>query len=228
MALTRHRRTFEAPRASSAERTPFRDSRVLVFAFAWRFRHCQRTSHARRSRQWNGTVRGPADQELAMPTAPFNRYALPLLSLALLPLAGAAQSAPVVRLSLSDAIAAAWTASADARAADYALAAAAGRTRQAGARPNPILSYGREQSSADGFGTSQDILALEQRIELGGHRSARIAAARAREQAADARLAVERSQVEYETTRAYAMALAARHRVQLANQAGDICTRAVK
>jgi cobalt-zinc-cadmium efflux system outer membrane protein len=172
-------------------------------------------------------MRRPADQELAMPIAPFNRYALPLLSLALLPVAGAAQSAPVVRLSLSDAIAAAWTASADARAADYALAAAAGRTRQAGARPNPILSYGREQTSADGFGTSQDILALEQRIEPGGYRSARITAARAREQAADARLAVVRSQVAYEATRAYAMALAAQQRVRLANQAGDIFTRAV-
>lgn len=162
-----------------------------------------------------------------MPTASFNRSLIPLLSVAFLPVASWAQSATGVRLGLSDAIVAAWTASAEARAAEYALAAAAGRTRQARAGPNPILSYGREQTTTGGFGTSQDILALEQRIEPGGLRSARIVAARAREQAAEARLSALRSQVVYETTRAYATALAAQHRLRLANQAGDIFTRAV-
>jgi cobalt-zinc-cadmium efflux system outer membrane protein len=139
----------------------------------------------------------------------------------------AAQSQPPVRLSLSDAIAAAWTASADARAAEYAVAAAAGRTRQAGARTNPILSYEREQTSADGFGTSQDIVALEQRIELGGIRSARVASARSRQQAAEARLSAFRAQIAFETTRAYAHTVAAQQRLRLADQAAGTFGRAV-
>lgn len=149
---------------------------------------------------------------------------LPLLAAVRL---SAAQSQPTVRLSLSDAIAAAWTVSADARAAEYAVAAATGRTRQAGARPNPVLSYGREQTSADGFRTSQDIVALEQQIELGGARSARIASSRSRERAAEGRLTALRAQVAFETTRAYAQAVAAKERLRLADQAAGIFTRAV-
>ncbi len=139
----------------------------------------------------------------------------------------AAQSQPSVRLSLSDAIAAAWTESADARAAEYAVAAATGRTRQAGARANPILSYGREQTSAGGFGTSQDIVALEQPIELGGIRSARITSSRLRERAAEGRLTALRAQIAFEATRAYAQAVAAQQRLRLADRATGIFTRAV-
>jgi cobalt-zinc-cadmium efflux system outer membrane protein len=149
---------------------------------------------------------------------------LPLLAAVRL---SAAQSQPIVRLSLSDAIKASWTVSADARAAEYAVAAAAGRTRQAGARSNPILSYEREQTSADGFGTSQDIVALEQQIELGGTRSARVASSRARERAAEGRLTALRARITFETTRAYAQAVAARERLRLADQAAGILSRAV-
>lgn len=151
---------------------------------------------------------------------------LPLLMLgAAAPVA--AQSAPVARLTLPEAIEAAWASSADARAAEYAVAAASGRARQAAARPNPVLSYGREQTSADGFANSQDILAVEQRLEVGGIRSARQAAARSRQQAAVARLTALRTQVAFDATRAYALAVAAQQRLRLADQAAAIFSRAV-
>ena len=46
----------------------------------------------------------------------------------------------------------------------HAVASAAGRERQAGAWPNPTLSYGREQTSLEGETSAQDIVSLDQPV----------------------------------------------------------------
>lgn len=130
-------------------------------------------------------------------------------------------------LSLAEAIQAAWQSSGEARAAEHAAAAAEGRARQARAWPNPVLSWGREQTGVAGVSSTQDIFSLEQSVEVGGVRSARAAAARARVAAAQARVRALRVQVTFLATRTYAQAAAAQRRVHLIGQAADAFARAV-
>lgn len=131
------------------------------------------------------------------------------------------------QLSLADALDIARRTSPDVRAAREAVAAAEGRERQARAFPNPTFAYGREQTSAPGVRNSQNVAALEQRLELGGIRSARQDVAHLRSEAAAARLVVAQSQVVFETTRAYAAALAADRRAGLATQVAEAFSRAL-
>jgi cobalt-zinc-cadmium efflux system outer membrane protein len=122
-------------------------------------------------------------------------------------------------LSLADARSRALAASPELRAAEQALAAAAGRARQAGAWTNPTLTYGREQTSRDGETNSQDIVSLDQRVEIFGQRGARRRVAELEQRAAGARLSAARSAVSFEVTRVYAAAVAATQRAALANEA---------
>ena len=140
--------------------------------------------------------------------------------------AAAAQQPALPTLRLGQAIEAARRVNPDVRAAREALAAATARERQAGAYPNPTLSYGREQTSAAGETNSQNIAAVEQRLEIGGVRGARAEAARLRREAAAARLDAAVTALSFETTRAYALALAADRRAQLADQANEAFARA--
>ena len=107
-----------------------------------------------------------------------------------------------------------------------AMSAASARARQAGAFSNPTLSYQREQTSASGATASQSIVSVDQPIELGGLRDARIDAARLRREIAEARLRDAEAQLDLEVTRAYAMAVAADRRAELAQQAANAFTRA--
>jgi cobalt-zinc-cadmium efflux system outer membrane protein len=138
------------------------------------------------------------------------------------------QSRAAVRLSLDQAIETARSVSPELAAARHAVSAAEARVRQAGARPNPAISYEREQTSGSGATNSQDIVAVEQRLELGAIRSSRIAAARARHDASIARMDAMRAQLDFETTRAYALVVAADHRLRLAEQAATAFARAVR
>jgi outer membrane protein, heavy metal efflux system len=124
-------------------------------------------------------------------------------------------------LTLAEVRAAARGASPDVRAAREAVAAARGRERQAGLIANPTLSYGREQTSGSGWSNAQDIIAVEQPLEFGALRSARMESARLRREAAEARLEVAEVQADYEATRAYARAVAADRRARLADQAAS-------
>src|SRR5215207_7415806 len=107
-------------------------------------------------------------------------------------------------------------------AARAALGAAEGRVRQAGAFPNPVLSYNREQTSGGGIENSQDIIGLEQSVELGGQRGARRDAAEQLRAASDARLQGAHAQVAFEVTRAYAEVVAADRRAALTVQAAQV------
>lgn len=166
-----------------------------------------------------------------LPRRVASRLALGALLGALLgaPVSHAAGQAPAASqpLTLQAARDAARQASADVRAAREAVAAARGRERQAGTRLNPTLSYGREQTSGGGESNAQDIAALEQPLELGGLRSARVEAARLRREAAEARLAAAEIQADFEATHAYALAVAADRRARLADQAARAFTQAL-
>ena len=131
-------------------------------------------------------------------------------------------------LTLAEARSAARRVSHDLLAAREAVAAARGRERQASAYQNPTFAISREQSSGGGQSNSQNILLLEQPVELGGLRSARRSAAAAHRDAAEARLALAEAQLDYDVTRAYALAVAADRRAALADQATAAFTEALR
>ena len=148
-------------------------------------------------------------------------------ALCLFPGALGGQSAPPpLRLTLAEARAMARRASPELAAARHAVSIAAGRQRQAGALPNPTLSYGREQTSREGESTAQDIVSLEQPLEIGGQRGARRSAAAAARAAAEARLASAAARVDYEVARGYAAAVAAQRRAVLSETAAAAFERA--
>ncbi|MFP5354318.1 MAG: TolC family protein [Gemmatimonadota bacterium] len=130
------------------------------------------------------------------------------------------------QLTLGAAQDAARRASPELHAAREGVAAAAARERQAGAFPNPTFAYGREQTSRAGQTNAQDIVQLEQPIEIGRQRGARREAARLRREAAEARLAATTAQLDFEVTRAFALAVAADRRARLAGQTTEAFTEA--
>jgi cobalt-zinc-cadmium efflux system outer membrane protein len=129
--------------------------------------------------------------------------------------------APPATLTLDQAREMARRVSPELTAAREALAAAAARERQAGALPNPTLSYQREQTSSDGQTSSQNVASIDQPIEIGGTRGARVAVARYRREVAEAQLAAAQARLEYDVTRGYALAVVADRRASLAEQAAS-------
>ena len=137
----------------------------------------------------------------------------------LLPAAASAQAVPPPSLTLAEARDSARRRSPELEALGHAVAAAAGRERQAGVWPNPTFSYGREQTTRGGESNAQDILSLEQPLELGGQRGARRAAARSTRAASEARRAATAARIDYEVARSYAAAVAGQRRAALAEAA---------
>lgn len=159
-----------------------------------------------------------------MRTTPALAYLLWLLAI---PSGLGAQDRAPAPLTLAEARAQAARVAPSIVAARQALAAADGRLAQAGARLNPELTFSREQTARDGAVNSQNILALEQPLEIGGQRGARIEAASARLDAARATVAVDSATVVFDVTRTYAAALAASRRTTLATYASEAFARAV-
>jgi len=139
-------------------------------------------------------------------------------------------------LSLQAAVALALERSPRLAAMGEGIAAAEGRTDQAGRRPNPELSLGVEQvrfgegprsetqtratdgtpldrsvesGATSGFGESEFTLSVSQLIELGGKRAKRIAMAEGGRQVAQWELEITRASVIAETRRAFIEALVA-------------------
>ena len=165
------------------------------------------------------------------------RYPLSALLLLFLPLAVpraqplAAQDRPASTLAtdtltLADARARARQLSPDLVAAREAVAAAAGRVRQAGAFANPVVSYDREQTSAAGATNAQNIVTLQQPLEFTGQRSLRRDIASAERAAAEARLAAAEARLDLEVTRAWARAAAAESRAGLVERIAGAFTSA--
>lgn len=111
-------------------------------------------------------------------------------------------------------------------AARAAVDAAAARVRQARAFENPSVTYSREQTSGDGVSTSQNIATLDQRLEIGGQRGARVTTARLRHEAAGARLEVALRDLDYDVARAYIAVSTAARRAELADRAARQFTAA--
>ncbi|MFM1959302.1 MAG: hypothetical protein RL588_819 [Pseudomonadota bacterium] len=102
------------------------------------------------------------------------------------------------------------------------VARAEGLARQAGARPNPTLEFEVENFSGSGpfRGTSlsESTARIGQTLELGGKRSARVAAGRAEIEAARAQARRVEAEYAFDLAAAYAEAEASDRRLQLARE----------
>jgi cobalt-zinc-cadmium efflux system outer membrane protein len=103
------------------------------------------------------------------------------------------------------------------------IARAEGLARQAGARPNPVFAVGVENFAGSApygrFATAETTASLELPLELGGKRSARMAAGRAGVAAARAQFAVAGSDYAFTLAQTYADAEADGVRLMLATDA---------
>ncbi|MCY1649172.1 TolC family protein [Caulobacter sp. SL161] len=109
--------------------------------------------------------------------------------------------------------------------AQAALAAAQGRARQAGFSPNPEASLESENIAGsgpyEGFSGAETTFSIGKRLELGGKRRTRAAAAQAEVEAAVVRVAIARADLIQEVKTQYAEALEADARVALAKEAAE-------
>lgn len=107
-------------------------------------------------------------------------------------------------------------------AARAEVQAAEARIRQAGFRSNPELSVEVENflgtGELSGFRGTETTVAVNQRLDLGGRRQARVGAARAELTAAQLRLAIARADLAQQVREQFARAVTARERLQLAQE----------
>lgn len=129
------------------------------------------------------------------------------------------------RLSLRQAIDLALSHNPDLAAAALEVGANEGIRQQAGAYPNPELSYLQEDTQR---ATRTVTLQLNQPIELGGKRGARVAAAERGYAIATEDLAARRLAVRAAVTASYFDALAAQERVRVADEALELAGRATR
>lgn len=134
----------------------------------------------------------------------------------------AAQTAPAFQILLQQA-----QASAPRLALDSAeTRTAEGLARQAAARPNLILGLVVENAAGSGpykdFDSAETTLSVEQSLELGGKRAARMSAAQADLAAAQARAALGRIDFARDLALAYANAEAAQQRLAIAKDGADL------
>lgn len=111
------------------------------------------------------------------------------------------------------------------RAAGHEVAAAQAAIEQAGRYPNPTLEYLREGEQA---GARTITIQINQPIELGGKRQARIALAEGDAALARSELSALRREVRAEVVAAFHAVLVARERQQLAALLADLAARSVE
>lgn len=144
-------------------------------------------------------------------------------AVALLASLGAPLCATAAPITLAAALERAQAQSPLITSAQAALAAAQGRARQAGFSPNPEASLQSENIAGtgpyDGFSSAETTFSIGQRLELGGKRRTRAAAAQAEVEAAVVRVAIARADLAQEVKVQYAEALEADARVALAKEA---------
>ncbi len=107
-------------------------------------------------------------------------------------------------------------------AAEAEVAAAEARIRQSGYRSNPELSLEVENVAGTGelrgISSMETTLAVNQRLDLGGRRSARVDAARAELAVQQIRLAIARADLGQSVREQFARAVSARERLAQANE----------
>lgn len=121
------------------------------------------------------------------------------------------------RLTLAQALDEAAARSPAVAAARAEVAAAEARAHQAGYRRNPELSVQAENFGGTGqlrgIRTTETTVALNQRLDLGGRRSARLRVARAQLQVQQIRLAIAQADVSQSVRQQFARAIAAHERL---------------
>ncbi len=154
-----------------------------------------------------------------------SRYARPAAIFgAVLALAGsgALSRALAEPLTLDAAISRAQTQSPLVTAAEASVKAAEGRARQAGLMPNPEAGLQSENFSGSGpygrFGAAETTATISQRLELGGKRRTRAAAANAEVDSARIGFVIAKADLTQEVRVRYAEALAAQDRLVLARE----------
>ena len=157
-------------------------------------------------------VGSPVAQDRIGPPAPPVQAGLPLLT---------PRDGPLpANLTLPQAIDEAEARSPAIVAARAAVDAAEARVRQAGFRINPELSVEVENFAGSGEfrGTRglETTVALNQRLDLGGRRSARVGVARAELEAQRLRLSIARADLVQQVREQFARAVTARDRLRLA------------
>lgn len=154
----------------------------------------------------------------------FSRHARPAVIGAVAALVGlvAPLRALAEPLTLADALARAQAQSPLVTAAEASVKAAEGRARQAGLMPNPEAGLQSENFAGSGpygrFGAAETTATLSQRMELGGKRRTRAAAANAEVEAARISLSIAKADLSQEVAVRYAEALASRDRLVLARE----------
>jgi len=132
-----------------------------------------------------------------------------------------AEGEPVGELTLEQILSLAAGRNPDIAASESEIRAREGRLQQAGTRPNPELSGTTENLGGDiaDTGGRQTTLELQQRLELGGDREARVAAAGAQRDLARWDLQSRRLDVAGRATRAFIDVLSAQRRLELGDAA---------
>lgn len=107
-------------------------------------------------------------------------------------------------------------------AAAARVEAAEARIRQAGFRPNPELSVEVENflgtGELSGLRGTETTVALNQRLDIGGRRRARVAVAQAEVAAEQLRLAIARADLALSVRQQFATAVTARERLRIASE----------
>lgn len=141
---------------------------------------------------------------------------------------GAAAPAAARPITLDEAVRTAEEQSPLVAAAEAALAAAEARARQAGVGPNPELEVELENALGtgpySGVGGAEVTVAVEQRFERGGRRSARVRLARAEVDVASLNLLRVRADLVRDVRIAFAELVAAQERRALAREAVERAT----
>lgn len=122
-------------------------------------------------------------------------------------------------LTLEQAVKMALSANPGLRSATRAIGIADGAVLQAGTRPNPELSFLSEGTDRN---TRTETTQINQVIELGGKRSARIAVAEQERNIAISEVAARRAELRADVITAYMDALTAQERVTLAQASLDL------
>jgi cobalt-zinc-cadmium efflux system outer membrane protein len=126
-------------------------------------------------------------------------------------------------ITLSNAVALALDNNPELSAARHELEAVDATVTQAGARPNPELSTLMEDTRKS---TRTTTIQLNQPIELGGKRAARIGAAERAREAARIELTIRRDEIRIAATSAFFAVLTAQERRRLAQESADLARSA--
>ncbi|WP_323113861.1 TolC family protein [Pseudomonas guariconensis] len=129
------------------------------------------------------------------------------------------------RLSLPQAIEAAYAQNPDLAAASREIGIAEGERRQAGLVPNPELSWEAEDTRRD---TRTTTVTLSQALELGGKRGARIGVASAGQTVAQLELERQRNGLRADVVQAFHAALRAQTALELAQQSQALTERGLR